>query len=94
MAVIVGVQHYNTSSDLPLDVTQPPVLHTMPLQGAAQPVSLRAQQAPALPTEAQLMEQRKRVNAMFMDYELQLRLNANEHQISTETLIEQEASSR
>ncbi len=78
-AVILGVQQYtdNTVSDPTALALQPPVLHTMPLQGAAQPVSLKKDALQQLPTEAQVAERRKRVNALFNDYELQLRLNLN-----------------
>ncbi|KXF80164.1 RseA family anti-sigma factor [Enterovibrio coralii] len=80
LAVIVGVQQYNggLESDPTLAETQPPVLQTIPLSGSAQPVSLNRETLQASPSEAQLMEQRRRVNAMFQDYELQLRLNADE----------------
>ncbi len=75
-AVILGVQQYSGSSQ-GYSTIQPPVLHTMPLQGAAQPVSLRTDTFQQSPTEAQVAERRKRVNALFNDYELQLRLNLN-----------------
>ncbi|MDD1782913.1 anti-sigma E factor [Enterovibrio sp. ZSDZ35] len=80
LAVIVGVQQYNggLESDPMLAETQPPVLQTIPLSGSAQPVSLSRESMQASPSEAQLMEQRRRVNAMFQDYELQLRLNADD----------------
>lgn len=80
LAVIVGVQQYNGGEQLDpvLTASQPPVLQTIPLAGSAEPVSLSRETLQGNPTEAQLMEQRRRVNAMFQDYELQLRLNADE----------------
>ncbi|OOE90254.1 RseA family anti-sigma factor [Salinivibrio sharmensis] len=78
LAVIVGVQQYNQSeSSAPVASaqTQPPVLETIPFAGAAEPVSLSRNDLRATPSEAELMEQRRRVNAMLKDYELQLRLN-------------------
>ncbi|EOD80554.1 anti-sigma E factor [Grimontia sp. AD028] len=80
LAVIVGVQQYNGGEQLDpvLAASQPPVLQTIPLAGSAEPVSLSRETLQGNPTEAQLMEQRRRVNAMFQDYELQLRLNADE----------------
>lgn len=80
LAVIVGVQQYNggIDTDPTFAETQPPVLQTIPLSGSAQPVSLSRDTLQASPSEAQLMEQGRRVNAMFQDYELQLRLNADE----------------
>ncbi|WP_325891684.1 RseA family anti-sigma factor [Grimontia sp. NTOU-MAR1] len=80
LAVIVGVQQYNGGEQMDpvLAASQPPVLQTIPLAGSAEPVSLSRESLQGNPTEAQLMEQRRRVNAMFQDYELQLRLNADE----------------
>lgn len=93
LAVIVGVQQYNggEQSDPMLTGTQPPVLQTIPLSGSAEPVSLSRESLQNTPSEAQLMEQRRRVNAMFQDYELQLRLNADEiaqnNELSAETSV-------
>ncbi|MDO6708026.1 RseA family anti-sigma factor [Photobacterium sp. 1_MG-2023] len=85
LAVIVGVQQYNGgeeasfASDVKSDV---PVLQTIPFAGTAEPVSLTRDsvrtRAETSPSEAQLMEQRRRINAMLQDYELQLRLNAED----------------
>ncbi|NUY57124.1 anti-sigma E factor [Salinivibrio sp. MA351] len=78
LAVIVGVQHYNQSEPTSPGVgnqTQPPVLETIPFAGAAEPVSLSRNDLRATPSESEMMEQRRRVNAMLKDYELQLRLN-------------------
>ncbi|OOF28780.1 RseA family anti-sigma factor [Salinivibrio sp. IB872] len=78
LAVIVGVQQYNqpeSTSPVASTATQPPVLETIPFSGAAEPVSLSRDDFRSTPTEAQLMEQRRRINAMLKDYELQLRLN-------------------
>lgn len=80
MAVIVGVQQYNGFDSATSDTVniQPPVLLTVPLKGTAEPVSLTTQEMLSVPTEAQLMEQRRRINAVLNDYELQLRINAND----------------
>ncbi|OEE66511.1 anti-sigma E factor [Enterovibrio norvegicus FF-33] len=80
LAVIVGVQQYNGGFDAntTLANSQPPVLQTIPLGGSAEPVSLSRDSMQSNPSEALVMEQRRRVNAMFQDYELQLRLNADE----------------
>lgn len=79
LAVIVGVQQYNggENTDPAIQATQPPVLETIPFSGAAEPVSLNRDNLRSNPTEAQVMEQRRRINAMLQDYELQLRLNAD-----------------
>ncbi|UJF19036.1 anti-sigma E factor [Vibrio sp. SS-MA-C1-2] len=75
MAVIVGVQQYN-SVDGTIATAQPPVLNTIPLVGNAEPVSLtRSDTLNHSPSEEQKMEQRQRINALLQDYELQLRLN-------------------
>lgn len=77
LAVILGVQQYggedpaSPSSDIP-------VLQTVPFAGSVEPVSLtRDSVNPTQPqqNEANMQEQRRRINAMLQDYELQLRLN-------------------
>ncbi len=82
LAVIVGVQQYggddNASSSTGNDV---PVLQTIPFTGKAEPVSLNTSMVAdtnRAPTESQLMEQRRRINSMLQDYELQLRFNAHD----------------
>lgn len=80
LAVIVGVQHYNSASD---NATQPegPVFNTLPMMGKASPVSLGV---PANNTasngQQQYQEQRRRINAMLQDYELQRRLHSEQLQ--------------
>ncbi len=75
LAVIVGVQHYNGQSE----TSQQPetlVFNTLPMMGKASPGK------PGVPSEAtanngqqqQVQEQRRRINAMLQDYELQRRL--------------------
>ncbi|MGR5149141.1 RseA family anti-sigma factor [Photobacterium alginatilyticum] len=94
LAVIVGVQQYNGGDDgvvsNPAD-SQIPVLQTIPFAGTAEPVSLTRDSvrsnSHAAPSEAQVMEQRRRINAMLQDYELQLRLNAEDGSID-KTLLE------
>ena len=83
LAVIVGVQHYNQPAGS--NVTQSsdsPVFNTLPMMGKASPVSL------GVPSDAfdtnssnqQVQEQRRRINAMLQDYELQRRLHADQVQ--------------
>ncbi|WP_299020567.1 RseA family anti-sigma factor [uncultured Photobacterium sp.] len=92
LAVIVGVQQYNGDSvvNSPAD-SQLPVLQTIPFSGTAEPVSLTRDSVRSnnhnAPSEAQVMEQRRRINAMLQDYELQLRLNAEDGSID-KTLLE------
>ena len=82
LAVIVGVQHYNGQSD---STQQPeaPVFNTLPMMGKASPVSLGVP-ADASATSAgqqqQVQEQRRRINAMLQDYELQRRLHSEQLQ--------------
>ncbi len=86
LAVIVGVQQYNGSDSNATNAPETmPVLQTIPFAGKAEPVSftrdsLRNSHSSA-PSEAQLMEQRRRINAMLQDYELQLRFNAEDGSI-------------
>lgn len=80
LAVIVGVQQYNGRTD---STAQPegPVFNTLPMMGKPSPVSYGA------PTEnvagngqQQYQEQRRRINAMLQDYELQRRLHSEQLQ--------------
>ncbi|SMY36317.1 Anti-sigma-E factor RseA [Photobacterium andalusiense] len=90
LAVIVGVQQYDgnggnltttTSNDVP-------VLQTIPFTGKAEPVSLNTNMVDnnQTPSESQLMEQRRRINSMLQDYELQLRFNAEDGSIDNSRL--------
>lgn len=75
LAVIVGVQQYGATNAT--GVSQDlPILETIPVTGSAQPVSLSAGNMDTS-SEAHVMEQRRRVNALLQDYSLQLRLNGN-----------------
>ncbi|EOW6620718.1 anti-sigma-E factor RseA [Cronobacter dublinensis] len=82
LAVIVGVQHYNGQPDA---AAQPeaPVFNTLPMMGKASPVSLGVPTADANTTggQPQVQEQRRRINAMLQDYELQRRLHAEQLQL-------------
>ncbi|EOI3570075.1 anti-sigma-E factor RseA [Cronobacter dublinensis] len=82
LAVIVGVQHYNGQPDA---TAQPeaPVFNTLPMMGKASPVSLGVPTADANTTggQPQVQEQRRRINAMLQDYELQRRLHAEQLQL-------------
>ena len=81
LAVIVGVQHYNQPQDAGR-ASEAPVFNTMPMMGKASPVSL------GVPSDSfdtnsssqQVQEQRRRVNAMLQDYELQRRLHTEQMQ--------------
>ncbi|MGR5143885.1 RseA family anti-sigma factor [Photobacterium sp. DNB23_23_1] len=94
LAVIVGVQQYNggdSSLTMSSGEAQLPVLETIPFAGTAEPVSLTRDSVRssrhAGPSEDQVMEQRRRINAMLQDYELQLRLNAEDGSIDR-TMLE------
>ncbi|ELQ6132295.1 anti-sigma-E factor RseA [Cronobacter dublinensis] len=82
LAVIVGVQHYKGQPDA---AAQPeaPVFNTLPMMGKASPVSLGVPTADANTTggQPQVQEQRRRINAMLQDYELQRRLHAEQLQL-------------
>ncbi|TNV20122.1 anti-sigma-E factor RseA [Buttiauxella sp. B2] len=80
LAVIVGVQHYNGQSE---NSAQPeaPVFNTLPMMGKASPVSLGVPSDSTASTgQQQVQEQRRRINAMLQDYELQRRLHAEQLQ--------------
>ena len=89
LVVIVGVQQYNgaDSGVIPATSGDIQVLDTIPFSGTAEPVSLtRDSLVKKTSTEADVMEQRKRINAMLQDYELQLRLNAHDGSIDRNLL--------
>ncbi|EIM0065834.1 anti-sigma-E factor RseA [Escherichia coli] len=77
LAVIVGVQHYNGQSETSQQ-PETPVFNTLPMMGKASPVSL------GVPSEATAnngqQQQRRRINAMLQDYELQRRLHSEQLQ--------------
>ncbi|KAB2825658.1 RseA family anti-sigma factor [Aliivibrio finisterrensis] len=88
LVVIVGVQQYNGSENNVIPASGDiQVLDTIPFSGTAEPVSLtRDSLANKTSKEADIMEQRKRINAMLQDYELQLRLNAHDGSIDRDLL--------
>jgi sigma-E factor negative regulatory protein RseA len=86
VAVLVGVQQYQHSSEL-ADIKQGPVLNTVPVGGsAAIPVSVNYQSerthssalASSQMTEQQLQEQRQRIARYIQDHQLQQRLSPAE----------------
>ncbi|MGR5222482.1 RseA family anti-sigma factor [Vibrio parahaemolyticus] len=93
LAVILGVQQYSGQDATQPEAEQLPVLQTIPFAGSAEPVSLtRDSVAKANTNESvNVQEQRRRINALLQDYELQLRLNSEEtasHSTDTESIIE------
>ncbi len=76
LAVIIGVQQYGGSDSAGAQDQQLPVLQTIPFSGSAEPVSLTRDSMERHSSEANVQEQRRRVNALLQDYELQLRLNS------------------
>ena len=82
LAVIVGVQQYNGTPESDL-LPDSPVLNTVPMIGQASPVSLGVPSGASTPgssAQIQAQEQRRRINAMLQDYELQRRLHAGQSQ--------------
>ncbi|OKP48810.1 anti-sigma factor [Serratia marcescens] len=83
LAVIVGVQHYNQPS-AQSNASESPAFTTLPIMGQASPVSLGVP-ADSFSTgsgqQQQVQEQRKRINAMLQDYELQRRLHSDQLQL-------------
>lgn len=83
LAVIVGVQHYNQPA-ASSNASESPAFTTLPIMGQASPVSLGVP-ADSFSTgsgqQQQVQEQRKRINAMLQDYELQRRLHSDQLQL-------------
>ncbi|WP_367988170.1 RseA family anti-sigma factor [Vibrio sp. NTOU-M3] len=90
LAVILGVQQYGGSDPSQPEADQLPVLQTIPFSGSAEPVSLTRDSVEKQVNEVNVQEQRRRINAMLQDYELQLRLNSesNDHIDQPEAVIE------
>lgn len=88
LAVIFGVQQYaGQGSAVEGEL---PVLQTIPFAGSAEPVSLTRESVEKHQPESNMQEQRRRVNALLQDYELQLRLNSEDtsHQHPAESVVE------
>lgn len=79
LAVIFGVQQYGTGNEQSVAQSgdQLPVLQTVPFAGSAEPVSLTRDNVGNHTQQAKIQDQRRRINAMLQDYELQLRLNSD-----------------
>ncbi|WP_413285200.1 RseA family anti-sigma factor [Vibrio sp. MA40-2] len=90
LMVIVGVQQYGDSESSSRALASQPVLQTIPFSGSVEPVSLTRESVSAdKNSDTQLTEQRRRINAMLQDYELQLRLSSEKSSVSkTESVIE------
>jgi len=92
LVVILGVQQYGGSDASVPEAETLPVLQTIPFSGSAEPVSLtRSSVEQPNSNEINVQEQRRRINAMLQDYELQLRLNSDndlEHSDNPETVVE------
>lgn len=79
LAVVLGIQQ-NGAQDVNAIDQSIPVLQTVPLAGVAEPVSLtRESVQPHTTTDTNIQDQRRRVNALLQDYELQLRLNSDDN---------------
>ncbi len=72
--VVLGVQQYGGSGATDPASDQLTVLQTIPFAGNVEPVSLTREEVASQNSETQLLEHRRRINAMLQDYELQLRL--------------------
>lgn len=92
LAVIVGVQQYNKPAVQPSSDT--PAFNTLPIMGQASPVSLGVPADNAISSTAnqQVQDQRRRVNALLQDYELQRRLHAD--QLNLDQSPEQQAAAQ
>lgn len=88
LVVIFGVQHYN-QPDLSSNASETPVFNTLPIMGQASPVSLGVPNdsfsTGGSSQQQQVQEQRKRINAILQDYELQRRLHSTQQQLEPST---------
>lgn len=80
LIAIVGVQYYHQTPSADDAYSEAPVFNTLPLMGRTSPVSLGVPVSDNAISNSQtrlLQEQRRRLNAILQDYELQRRLNAD-----------------
>ncbi|WP_340621053.1 anti-sigma-E factor RseA [Xenorhabdus siamensis] len=87
LAVIIGVQQYNSSgSGAETDIqSDNPVFNTLPVMGSASPVGLSVpgeNDAFGGDLSMQIRESNKRIDAMLQQYELSRRINAEREQAS------------
>ncbi|GAA3906725.1 MULTISPECIES: anti-sigma-E factor RseA [Gibbsiella] len=83
LAVIVGVQQYNQPA-AHSEAAETPAFNTLPIMGQPSPVSLGVPSeglAVGSGQQQQVQEQRRRINAMLQDYELQRRLHSGDLQL-------------
>ncbi|GAA3593982.1 MAG: anti-sigma-E factor RseA [Gibbsiella quercinecans] len=83
LAVIVGVQQYNQPAEHS-EAAETPAFNTLPIMGQPSPVSLGVPSeglAVGSGQQQQVQEQRRRINAMLQDYELQRRLHSGDLQL-------------
>ncbi|MCE0493422.1 RseA family anti-sigma factor [Vibrio salinus] len=83
-AVVLGVQQYTGSDNTANPAGKLPVLQTIPLAGSAEPVSLTRDSVNQHSQRSRIQEQRKEVNALLQDYELQLKLNSEQQHKSNQ----------
>ncbi|KAA8726294.1 sigma-E factor negative regulatory protein RseA [Ewingella americana] len=86
LAVIAGVQYYN-QPDASGASPETPAFNTVPIIGKASPVSfgVPTSESTSLDGKQNVQEQRKRINALLQDYELQRRLHSDQLQLETAT---------
>ncbi|GAB2939078.1 anti-sigma-E factor RseA [Hafnia psychrotolerans] len=86
LAVIAGVQHYN-QPDASGVAPETPAFNTLPMMGKASPVSFGVPNSDSTSLNGQqnVQEQRKRINAILQDYELQRRLHSDKLQLESIT---------
>lgn len=86
LVVIAGVQYYN-QPDASGASPETPAFNTVPILGKASPVSfgVPTSESTALDGKQNVQEQRKRINALLQDYELQRRLHSDQLQLETAT---------
>lgn len=94
VAVIEGVQTYNTSS-IETDVkSDSPIFNTVPIMGAASPVSLNVSndQLFAHPQTEQLEQRNRQLGLMLQQYELERRSTLNQNVTSSSPVAEKSYS--
>lgn len=90
VAVIAGVQNYNTSNIETDGKSDSPIFNTVPIMGAASPVSLNVSndQLFAQPQTEQLEQRNRRLGLMLQQYELERRSMLNQSVTSSSPVVE------
>ena len=85
LVAVLGVQSFNAKNEMN-NVSEAPVLQTLPFNNAVQEVSYNAPSKDTLTTD-QLEQKSRRIGAMLQNYELQRRMHADALNVSSNNQV-------